>query len=135
MYERKFCQLIMKIASTHAFFEQLFTSVLQTLPTLFHASPTLQHTLDFLVDLIYSLNQSVACFQVLRDTGEMCTKVGFLTMRHRAVDESEPVVELLRGLYGVLGVQRAAGVQALGRARAWDYGRVRTRRCDQSIPE
>ena len=128
MHKRKPRQAIIAKDDTHAFLKQLFASILQTLPTFFYTSPALQHPLDLLVDLIDPLRQRVACFQVGCDAGEMCAKVGFLAMRHRAVYKREPVVELLRGLYGVLGVQRAA---RMGAGRARDDRRARPRCCGE----
>jgi hypothetical protein len=89
----------------HPFIEQLLASILQAFPTLFNTSPLLQHTGNFGVDLVDSADQFVAHVEVLRHARQVLSEVRFLTMRYRAINQREPVVELLWGLDGLLWVK------------------------------
>jgi len=80
-------------------------SVLQAFPTLLNTSPFIQHTGNFGVDLVNAADQFVAHVEVLRHTRQVLSEVRLLTMRNRAINQGEPVIELLWSLDGLLGMK------------------------------
>lgn len=62
--------------------------------------------MNITINLVNPLRQTVARLQMLRHARHMRPKVRLLTVHDRAIDEREPVVELLRRLHGLLGVER-----------------------------
>jgi hypothetical protein len=80
-------------------------SVLQAFPTLLNTFPLIQHTGHFRIDLVDAADQLVAHVEVLRHARQVLSEVRFLTMRHRAVNQGEPVIELLWSLDGLLGMK------------------------------
>ena len=115
----------MSQGGTHAFIEQLLTRVLQAFPTLLDASPFIQHAGNLGVDQVDATNQPVAHVEVFGYTQEVLPKVGLLAMRHRTVNQREPVVKLLRSLHRLSGMERV-GVGSGWWTRTWG-GRARTR--------
>jgi hypothetical protein len=84
-------------------------SFLQAFSTLLNTSPFIQHTGNFGIDLVDTADQLVAHVEVLRHARQVLSEVRFLTMRHRAINQGEPVIELLwslNGLFGMKGMRR-----------------------------
>jgi hypothetical protein len=94
---------------TYSFFQQLLTGIFQTFSALFNTSPLLEHPIHLHINLVDPLHQLIAITQVLRDIGNVRTKVCFLAMRDRSIYQREPVVELLWCLDGLLRVQCMRG--------------------------
>ena len=92
--------------NTDPLLQQLLARVLQTLPTLLDRPPPLEHVLYFPVNLIYPLNEPVACLQVARHAFQVSANVRFLAMGYGAVNEREPIIELLRCLDLLLWMKR-----------------------------
>lgn len=114
----------MKNHRTHPLLKQSLTRILQTSPSLFDASPPLQHPLHIIINLVNPFRQTVACLQMFRHTGYVCPKVRLLAVGDRAIDERKPIVELLRRLHGLFGVERVCSRRAssgCGRPRARAY--------------
>ena len=84
--------------------KQPFASILQALSTFLDPSPTLQHIRNFTFQQCYPLQNTVAHLDMVGDRLQVSVKVRFLTSGNRLVDQREPVVELLRGLDGLLWV-------------------------------
>ena len=101
------CWCHVRARRTHPFIRQLLAGVLQTFPALLDAPPLIQHaTSDIGIDLADAADEPVAHVEVLRHAQEVLPEV-----RHGVVDERKPVVELLRVLDRLLGIERvrAAG--------------------------
>ena len=86
----------------HPFLEELLASILQASAAFFHRPPAQKHVFHFSVYLVYPLDQSIACFQMIGDGAEVCADMRFLTVRNGAVYESKPVIKLLRCLNRLL---------------------------------
>jgi hypothetical protein len=93
-------------ARTYPFVQQLLAGILQAFPTLFYAPPLFQHARNLGVDLVDAADQPVAHVEVFRYAQEVLPEVSLLTMRHRAVNQSEPVVKLLRCLDRLFWMER-----------------------------